>query len=96
MLWHAVSVDVEGLADTKQQELTALMEGLGTIPDVVWFRCGRDAAASTSLAFIAVLEDLKGLARYRVHPSHVAFATAIRAAGKRAQRIDLEGLPLPA
>jgi hypothetical protein len=96
MLWHILALDLAHL-DTKQRSaLEHELNRLAEIPEVLWFRQGRDVERPHITAFVCVIAGTGALARYRVDPTHVEVAAAIRRSGAAVQRLDMAGLPVPA
>ena len=58
-------------------------------------RQGRDVERPGTTAFIAVVDDLASVDRYRKHPVHVELAIGIRESGAAVHRLDINDLPLP-
>ena len=95
MLWHIVSLDTASLDGAQRLELADELKRLAQIPEIQWFHLGVDVERPNVTVFISVLDGQAALGRYRQDPIHLQVAESIRGFGMRAQRLDLEGLPVP-
>ena len=95
MLWHVVTLDVAALDARVRLSLEKKIFKLREIDEILWFHSGRDVERPGNTAFITVFADRAALERYRIHPTHLELAQALRDSHTVVHRLDLEDLPLP-
>jgi hypothetical protein len=89
VFWHILRYDMSHRSEADRLTVEQQLNRLIAVDEVRWLLVGRHVDDDQVVGAVVALDDADALARYRVHPTHVAAAGTIKEAGGQSVRLDL-------
>jgi Stress responsive A/B Barrel Domain len=84
MVWHTVRISFKSVSDERREDVEKKLAELpDVVPEIAWFRIGRDAVDPDVSLIVSGFETVEKLDAYRAHPNHRPAQDALHGSGAR-------------
>jgi hypothetical protein len=84
MIWHTVRISFKDVPEEIRSDVEQRLADLpDVVPEIAWFRIGRDTVDPDISLIVSAFETLEKLDAYRIHPNHRPAQEALHGSGAR-------------